>query len=66
MPVSEIIAILLGLLQAAPALLNEISAAKASPDGIVPAATIAAIFSKYGVDRAALSVAIANAAAQGK
>jgi Mrp family chromosome partitioning ATPase len=66
MPVSEAIAILLGLLQAAPALLNEITAAQASPGGVVPAAAIAALFSKYGVDRAVLAAAIANAAAQGK
>jgi hypothetical protein len=66
MPVTEIVQILLGLLNAAPQLVNAITAAQASPDGIVPAATISAIFSKYGIDRAVLSAAIANAAAQGK
>jgi hypothetical protein len=66
MPVSEVVTILLGLLQAAPDLVNAITAAQASPNGTVPAGTITAIFSKYGVDRAVLAAAIANAAAQGK
>jgi hypothetical protein len=65
MPVTELVTILLGLLQAAPALVNEITAAQAS-GGIVPAANITAIFSKYGIDRAVLSAAIANAAVAGK
>jgi hypothetical protein len=65
MPVSEIVTILLGLLNAAPALVNEITAAQGN-NGIVPAANIQAIFAKYGVDRAVFATAIANAAAAGK
>jgi hypothetical protein len=65
MPVSEIVTILLGLLNAAPALVNEITAAQGN-NGIVPAANIQAIFTKYGVDRAVFSAAIANASAAGK
>ena len=66
MPVSEIVTILMGLLQAAPELVNAITVAQSSPTGTVPPATITAIFSKYGIDRAVLSAAIANAAAAGK
>jgi hypothetical protein len=65
MPASELVTILLSLLQAAPDILNEITAAQ-STGGVVPAANITAIFSKYGVDRAVLSAAIATASAQGK
>lgn len=65
MPVSEIVTILMGLLQAAPDLVNAITSAQ-SNNGVVPASTITGIFSKYGIDRAVLSAAIANAAAQGK
>jgi hypothetical protein len=65
MPVSEIVTILLGLLQAAPELVNAITSAQ-STNGIVPAATIQAIFTKYGVDRAVFAAAIANSAAAGK
>jgi hypothetical protein len=65
MPVSEIVSLLLGLLQAAPALVNEITAAQGN-NGIVPAANIQAIFQKYGLDRAVFSAAIASSAAAGK
>jgi hypothetical protein len=65
MPVSEIVTLLLGLLQAAPELVNAITGAQ-STNGVVPAATITAIFNKYGIDRAVFAAAIANSAAAGK
>jgi hypothetical protein len=64
MPVSEVVTLLLGLLQAAPELVNAITAA--GTGGVVPAATIQAIFTKYGVDRAVFANAIAVSAAAGK
>jgi hypothetical protein len=65
MPVSEIVTILMGLLQAAPELVTAITSAQTT-NGVVPAATITAIFNKYGIDRAVLSASIATAAAAGK
>jgi len=44
---------------------NAITAAQGT-NGIVPAATITAIFNKYGLDRAVFASAIATAAAAGK
>jgi hypothetical protein len=64
MPVTEVITLLLGLLQAAPELVNAVTAAGTS--GVVPAATIQGIFTKYGVDRAVFAAAIANSVAAGK
>jgi hypothetical protein len=65
MPVAEIVQLLLGLLSAAPELVNAITAAQGT-NGVVPATTIAAIFSKYGIDRAVFAAAIAQSAAAGK
>ena len=65
MPVAAVLELLMGLLQAAPEVVNAITAAQAT-GGIVPAATIAAIFSKYGLDRAVFAAAIAKAEAAGK
>lgn len=65
MPVSEIVTLLLGLLQAAPELVNAITSAQGT-GGVVPPATIAAIFTKYGIDRAVFQNAINVAAAAGK
>jgi hypothetical protein len=65
MPVAELVTILMGLLQAAPEIVTAITSAQ-STNGVVPAATIQAIFTKYGVDRAVFATAIANAAAAGK
>lgn len=64
MSVAEVLQLLMGLLQAAPEVVNAITAAQ-SNNGVVPPATITAIFSKYGIDRAVLAAAIANAAAAG-
>jgi hypothetical protein len=64
MPVAQIVELLLALLQAAPELVNAITAAQGS--GVVPPATIAAIFSKYGIDRAVFAAAIAQSASVGK
>jgi hypothetical protein len=64
MPVAEVLQLLLGLMNALPELTNAITAAQAT--GTVPAATIQAIFSKYGLDRAVLASAIASATAAGK
>jgi hypothetical protein len=65
MPVSEIVTLLLGLLQAAPELVNAITSAQGT-NGVVPPATIAAIFTKYGIDRAVFQNAINVAEAAGK
>lgn len=65
MPVEEIIALISGLAQAIPSLLNSITAAQQS-NGQVPAATIASIMNQYGIDRAVLAAAIAKASTSGK
>jgi len=65
MPVAQIVELLLGLLNAAPELVNAITAAQGT-NGVVPPATITAIFSKYGIDRAVFQAAIATSAAAGK
>jgi hypothetical protein len=65
MPVAQVLELLMGLLQAAPEIVNAITAAQGT-NGIVPAATITAIFNKYGLDRAVFASAIATAAAAGK
>jgi hypothetical protein len=65
MPVSEVLQLLLGLLAAAPEVVNAITAASGT-GGVVPAATITGIFSKYGLDRAVFAAAIASAQAAGK
>jgi hypothetical protein len=65
MPVAEVLELLMGLLQAAPEVVNAITAAQGTA-GVVPAATIAAIFNKYGLDRAVFQNAITVAAAAGK
>jgi hypothetical protein len=64
MPVAEVLQLLMGLLQAAPEVVNAITAAQGN-NGVVPPATITAIFNKYGLDRAVFSAAIATAAAAG-
>ena len=65
MPVAQIVELLLGLLSAAPELVNAITGAQGT-NGIVPPATIAAIFSKYGIDRAVFQNAINTATVAGK
>jgi hypothetical protein len=65
MPVSEIVTLLLGLLQAAPEVVSLITSAQTT-NGIVPPSAIATIFSKYGIDRAVFAAAIAQSAAVGK
>lgn len=65
MPVAQIVELLLGLLSAAPQLVNAITAAQGT-NGIVPPETITAIFSKYGIDRAVFAAAIAQSQAAGK
>ena len=65
MPVAEAVTLLLGLLQAAPELVNAITAAQGT-GGVIPPATISAIFNKYGIDRAVFQNAITAAAGTGK
>jgi hypothetical protein len=65
MPVEQVIQILMALLQAAPDVVNLITAARAT-NGIVPAEQIAQIFNKYGIDRAVFVASIATAKAAGK
>lgn len=65
MPVAEALQLLLGLTGALPELINAITAAQ-STGGIVPPATIQALFTKYGIDRAVFTAAIAKAEAAGK
>ena len=64
MPVAAVLELLMGLLQAAPEVVNLITAAQAT-GGVVPTASIAAILTKYGIDRAVFVAAIANAQAKG-
>lgn len=64
MPTIEVVNLLASLLQAAPALLNAITAAGGT--GTIPATTVADIFTKYGIDRAVFAAAIAKAEAAGK
>lgn len=65
MGVEEIIALITGLAQSIPALLNVITAAQQT-GGVVPASQVAAVLSQYGIDRAVLAAAIAKAGAGGK
>jgi hypothetical protein len=65
MGVEEIIALISGISQAIPSLLNLITAAQQT-GGVVPPAQVAAVLSQYGIDRAVLAAAIAKAQASGK
>lgn len=65
MPVAEIVQLLLGILSAAPELVNAITSAQGT-NGVVPPTTIANIFAKYGIDRAVFAAAIAQSAAAGR